>query len=886
MAPGARALLVFALAAGCGARQAPPLPMCQRDAAPFRLALDGEWRLRSSADVDTDPVSVSTLGYDSARWYATTVPSTVSGTLAQAGAAGGDPFVGMNLRNLPSTDYPIGAGFGDYDLSDDSVFAVPWWYRTEFTVPSGFDGERVWLRLEGVNYRAQIWLNGRRIADEKSIVGTFRTFELDVTEDVTACQTNVLAVEVWAQRHDELGWNWVDWNPFPPDKDMGLWRPVVVETSGPVRLRHPYVHPRLPASTHAELTVAVDAINATSDERTVTLAGQIEDRTFTQTITLAPSETRTVTFAPADFPALAIDGPRLWWPAQLGSPELYSLALSATVDGAVSDRATTTFGIREVTSELRSDNTRLFSINGKPILVRGAGFAPDMFLRWPDQRIDDELAYVADMHLNAVRLEGKLGIDRLYDDCDRAGILVIPGWCCCDHWEDWSNWDAEDYSVARASLVDQIEQLRAHPSVMVWLQGSDNAPPPDVEQMYVDVLNGLDWPNPQIASANSSNTPVLGISGLKMPGPYMWVPPNYWYLDTTRGGAFGFDTETSAGAAIPPVESLRKFIPGDHLWPVDSVWLFHSGSATFVPLDVYQRALETRYGASLDVEDFADKSQLAAYEGVRAMFEAYGRNRYGATGVIQWMLNNAWPGVIWHLYDYFLKPGGGYFGAKKANQPLHVQYSYDDASVVVTTLGGAAPGLDVAATIVTLDGTETVTRHATVDLAADATKVALSLADVTPPSPAYFVDLTLRDAGGAVVDRNLYWLSSQPDVLDFADADWYHTPTLQDADLTGLQSMPMTSLAATATRRDDGDDTVVTVTLSNASTMLAFFTRVEIAASDGGDELVPVRWSDNDVSLRASESRTLEARLPHAAGPLLIRWRGWNVTAGALALSP
>jgi len=179
-----------------------------------------------------------------------------------------------------------------------------------------------------------------------------------------------------------------------------------------------------------------------------------------------------------------------------------------------------------------------------------------------------------------------------------------------------------------------------------------------------------------------------------------------------------------------------------------------------------------------------------------------------------------------------------------------------------------------------------VTRHATVDLAADTTKVALSLADVTPPSPAYFVDLTLRDAGGAVVDRNLYWLSSQPDVLDFADADWYHTPTLQDADLTGLQSMPMTSLAATATRRDDGDDTVVTVTLSNASTMLAFFTRVEIAASDGGDELVPVRWSDNDVSLRASESRTLEARLPHAAGPLLIRWRGWNVTAGALALSP
>ncbi|MGZ3440917.1 MAG: glycoside hydrolase family 2 protein, partial [Polyangia bacterium] len=695
----------------------------------------------------------------------------------------------MNLRNLPSMDYPIGAGFGDYDLDDHSAFAVPWWYRTEFTLPSGFAGERVWLRLEGVSYRAQIWLNGRRVADEKSIVGTFRTFELDVTDEVTACQPNVLAIEVWAQRHDELGWNWVDWNPFPPDKDMGLWRPVVVESSGPVRLCHPYVHARLPAGDppgHAELTVAVDAENATATDETAIVTGRIEDRTFTQSITLAPSEKRTITFTPAAFPAaLSLAAPRLWWPAQLGSPELYSLALDAAVDGAASDHASTTFGIREITSELTADGARLFHVNGKPLLVRGAGFAPDLFLRWPDQRIDDELAYVADMRLNAIRLEGKLGIDRLYDDCDRAGVLVIAGWCCCDHWDQWSTWDAEDYAVARASLTDQIEQLRAHPSVLVWLHGSDNAPPLDVEQSYVDILKGLDWPNPQLASANSTDTPVLGISGLKMPGPYMWVPPSYWYVDDTRGGAFGFDTETSAGAAIPPVESLRKFLPTEHLWPVDAFWLYHSGSSTFVPLDVYQRALDARYGAAASLDDFVDKSQLAAYEGVRAMFEAYGRNRYRATGVIQWMLNNAWPGVIWHLYDYYLKPGGGYFGAKKANEPLHVQYSYDDATVVVTTLGAAAAGLDVTATVLALDGSEVTTRRATIDLGADATRVALSLADVAPPTTTYFVDLTLRDASGALRSRNLYWLSTRADLLDDAHADWYHTPTLQDADLTG-----------------------------------------------------------------------------------------------------
>ena len=876
---------------GCGGAKAPPpLPQCDRPTTPFAVELHDDWRLASSAGgADADAVTLSTLGYDMRRWYATTVPSTVSGTLAQAGAAGGDPFFGMNLRNLPSMSYPIGAGFGDYDLADDSAFAVPWWYRTEFTLPGGVAGERVWLRLQGVSYRAQVWLNGRRIADEKSVVGTFRSFELDVTDAVTACQPNVLAIEVWAQRHDELGWNWVDWNPFPPDKDMGLWRPVVVATSGPVRLRHPYVHARLPATDppgHAELTVAVDAENATDDAVTATVTGRIEARTFAQPVTLGPHEKRTITFAPDAFAALVVESPRLWWPAALGSPELYALDVSADVDGAQSDHASTSFGIREVTSELTADQARLFRINGKPLLIRGAGFAPDLFLRWPDQRIDDELAYVSDMQLNAVRLEGKLGIDRLYDDCDRAGILVIPGWCCCDHWEDWAHWDAEDYAVARASLMDQATELRTHPSVMVWLHGSDDAPFDDVEKMYVDVLTSVDWPNPQVNSANSAKTPILGVSGLKMPGPYMWVPPNYWYVDQTRGGAFGFDTETSAGAAIPPVESLKKFLPADHLWPVDAFWLYHSGSSTFVPLDVYQRALDARYGPARSLDDFVDKSQLAAYEGVRAMFEAYGRNRYRATGVIQWMLNNAWPGVIWHLYDYYLKPGGGYFGAKKANEPLHVQYSYDDGSVVVTTLGAAAAGLDVTAALLATDGSEVVTRHATVDLGADETKVALSLADVTPPASTYFVDLTLRDAAGAVVSRNLYWLSARADVLDDAHADWYHTPSLQDADLTGLQAMALVDVAATAAaRRDDGDDAIVSVTLTNASAGLAFFVRLEAAASLDGDELVPVRWSDNDVSLRPGEARTLEARVSRAAGaPLVVRWRGWNVAAASTVL--
>ena len=175
----------------------------------------------------------------------------------------------------------------------------------------------------------------------------------------------------------------------------------------------------------------------------------------------------------------------------------------------------------------------------------------------------------------------------------------------------------------------------------------------------------------------------MGATGVKMTGPYEYIAPSYWYLDTKFGGAHGFNTETSPGPAPPPIESLRRMLPEDKLWPINPAWDYHAGGGAFKDIHVFTEALNARYGTAASVEDYARKAQMMAYEGHRAMFEAFGRNKYTSTGVIQWMLNNAWPGLIWHLYDWYLRPGGSYFGAKKANQPLHVQYSYDDRSVVV-----------------------------------------------------------------------------------------------------------------------------------------------------------------------------------------------------------
>ena len=124
-------------------------------------------------------------------------------------------------------------------------------------------------------------------------------------------------------------------------------------------------------------------------------------------------------------------------------------------------------------------------------------------------------------------------------------------------------------------------------------------------------------------------------------------------------------------------------LPEADWWPIDSVWTYHAGGGQFATLRTFTDALTARYGAPTGLDDFSEKSQLMTYEGERAMFEAYGRNRYSATGVIQWMLENGWPSMIWHLYDYYLRPGGGYFGAKKALEPVHVMYSYDDRSIAV-----------------------------------------------------------------------------------------------------------------------------------------------------------------------------------------------------------
>ncbi len=320
--------------------------------------------------------------------------------------------------------------------------------------------------------------------------------------------------------------------------------------------------------------------------------------TWKQAVELASGESKTVRFAPEQFAQLKLAAPRLWLPYTIGTPNLYTAALRFEIeaDAGVSDRAEVTFGIREVTSELTDKGHRLFKINGRKILIRGAAWAPDMFLRPKSKKLDADLAYVRDMGLNTIRLEGRIDRDEFFDKTDKLGILVMPGWTCCDAWEKWKRWSPETHAIAKASMNDQSLRLRNHPSVFVWLYGSDNPPPADVEQMYLSVLKDTEWPNPSVSSASEQKTKVTGESGVKMTGPYEYVPPVYWLADTKAGGAYGYNTETSPGPAIPTRESLEKFIPKDHLWPIDDVWNFHAGGERFTTVNIFTDGLNRRYG--------------------------------------------------------------------------------------------------------------------------------------------------------------------------------------------------------------------------------------------------------------------------------------------------
>ena len=848
------------------------------------------WQLASACSLPADGGQISTAGFHPEGWLATTVPSTV--LAAQVAAKNlPDPFYGDNLRHLPGMSYAVGTNFSNQPMPPDSPYRCGWWYRTTFTTPDKHPGsERAWLHFAGINYRADIWVNGKKIADKEHIAGAYRTYDLDVTEALNPHGENVLAVETWAPTENDLGINWVDWNPCPPDKDMGLWGAVSLETTGIVTVRSPM------AATHftddtlhtAELTVYAELHNTADHPVRGTVTGLAAGARFSMPVELSAHEDRTVTFTPATTPALRFTDPKPWWPYGMGDPHLEQLTVGFRPATGTEEQASVPFGFREVRSELTGTGSRLFRINGKPILIRGAGWSPDMLLREDNQRLRYQLQMVRDMHLNTIRLEGKLETPEFFRLADEQGVLVLMGWCCCDMWEHWDQWQPEQLQIAADSLHDQMLRLRHHASLLVWLNGSDNAPPANVERAYLDVEAATHWPNPVIASASATDTVHSGPSGVKMTGPYDYVAPGYWYLDTDRyGGAWGFNTETSPGPAIPSLASRRRFLTDPEAWPPTADWSLHNGGGEFKTLNVFDEAMAGTYAKPTSAADYERMGQTMAYDSERAMYEAYSRNKHQTGGVIQWMLNNAWPSMIWHLYDYYLEAGAGYFATKKACEPLHIQYSYDDRGVVVvnSTYTLTPARLHASVQVHSLDWRPLFSAEHDLDSAPDSSQQIALIPErlYTGSDRLLLIDLKLTDSAGKLVSHNDYWVPTTLTTFDWPRTDYTHTPALRYEDLAALTHLPQAAVQSTAELRTTAQGREVTVHLQNSSQSLAFQLHAAMR-TPSGDLVAPVFWSDNWIELAPGETETLTAQIPATITiPLAVEVAGWNTPATTLA---
>jgi exo-1,4-beta-D-glucosaminidase len=441
--------------------------------------------------------------------------------------------------------------------------------------------------------------------------------------------------------------------------------------------------------------------------------------------------------------------------------------------------------------------------------------------------------------------------------------------------------------------------LRNHPSIYMWMLGSDKLPCPELEMKYVGLFKKYDPSRPYATSAGGAGTDdnkivaevplvseISGPTGMKMLGPYAWTPPYYWFTDTKLGGAWGFNTETCPGASIAPLASLRKMIPEEALWPIDKkYWEYHTGRNEFTSLDRDINAINARYGKSNGVDEFAFKAQVNNYEIMRPQFEAFVANKPKSTGLVQWQLNSAWPKLIWQLYDTYLQPNGSFYGVKKACTPLHAiyRYGFDDIYLANEDLE-AANGLSLKIRVFDIHSKEIFSDQWKGDIPSNISKVIYKLPEIKNLTPVYFLDLRIYAQDGKEVDHNFYWLSTKKDVLDYTAAKklpWpYYTPTKQYADFTALNELPKVKPDCNYEYSKDNEFGHVTLTVKNTSDAIAFFNFFDVQDPQTHEPVLPIYWDDNYVSILPGETRTYNAKffLSDLEGEKpVVAVKGWNV---------
>ncbi len=886
----------------------------------------GGWEVQSSAVATQTGAQISTPGFSTSTWLPVAnddagAPGTEIEALAQNGKCPGDTALqpvnqGSSSPNSVffSTNMESCYGFmGSIGADTVAQFSVPWWWRADFT-PNLQAGQVATLILNGVVGSANVWVNGQEVATSGTVTGAYTKFSFNITGLVSS-GTNSLAIEVNPNNPTTMfTLDDVDWNQIPPDNNTGIQFPVQLAVDRALSDGNAHVVENNAADlSSSALTVKSDITNNTTTAQTglvtatITPPGNGTPSTVSQTVTVPASTTQTVTFTPSQFPALTITSPQVWWPYQMGAQPLYTLSTSVSQGSTVLNSTSETFGIRNVTSYLTGSSTaepsgaRAFKINGVPIVIRGGGFSPNIFLHYSAADIGKQIALMKNMGVNTIRLEGHIMPANFFEQMDQAGMLVNAGYQCCDAWELQSSGltTTADFDLAPTAQQESV--------TLSAFQQAD----------FTD--STFSSPVPIISSAEYRSSPQLGVSGEKE-GPYDWVPPNYWYdtthfdtrdsTQTNAGGSWGYDSEESAGDTVPTLDSLNRFMSASdesNLWQNSTFNQYHLNyeptcgtNYTFGTMCKFDAALGARYGTPTSLSQYVEEAQAQDYENTRAQFEAFidhaNSTPLPSTGTIYWQMNKGWPSLLWNLYNSDGDQAGSYFGTQEANRTLHALYALDNGTITLDNLSNTAQsGLSVESKVYSLAGSVLDDQTASnVTLASQQVlnKVLTPKVPASTPVQVYFVELLLKQ-NGTLIDRNVYWLSTQQDVVNWKKSLGKPVGAITTyANLQSLQTLPQSSISATATTATqsgpDGADRATTVTITNtSSSTVAFLLRADVRRGTAGgqelagdNELQSSIWQDNDITLFPGESQTLTVTWNSAdlqGATAVVSVSGWNV---------
>jgi hypothetical protein len=881
--------------------------------------------LQSSEIVKAPGDSLSLAGYPlNDYWFPVTVPSTVLTGLV-ANHVYPDPYQGMNNMLIPDASDSFNHEWHLEQYSHLPNVPNPWkkpyWYRTVFSVPSTDKGKHFELIFKGINYRAEVWLNGRRFADSSQMVGMFAEYHLDVSAGIVAGGPNALAVEIYPldypglPAHPQLnalgdfylnggptgdigknvtmlcsvGWDWI---PEVRDRNMGIWQPIYLRTSGQVVISQPHVItdlPALPDTGLARVSLKLHLTNYATAAQNGKLSVSISPETFMgpsihfdRDISLEAGGSRDVSLSPDDVAALELHHPRLWWPNGYGNPDLYRVRLQYKDGSGISDDTSFLIGIRSVgsrTVEVNGWLRRDFYVNGKRVHLVGGAWVPDMLLNRDSVRYDYELHLCRNANVNLVRIWGG-GIgetDDFYTIADRYGLLV---------WQDfWITGDTQgefkgsaDYplqgGVFVRNMISTILRIRNHPSLLVWTGGNEGHARLELYNAMRDSVASMDGTRPFIPSSSGfakqskdwkGSWPDNKASGVYSGGSYWYQDPATYYKLVDAGKDWVFKDETGLPSQ-PPYNSLIKIIPNlvpDSTlpFPLNNSWGYHDACEGAARYSKYYGAMKDHFGAPVSVRDFSEKMQLLNADGYRGIFEAAGHRLNQTGGVMLWKLNAAFPSVVWQIYDWYLEPNAGYYFMQRACEPVHVQLNLDDSLVaVVNRTYRPRKGLSVSASVLGLDGSVLYEKSAPVSLDTTDVREILPLGSVLAAAKGVsFVVLELKDAEGKRLSHNVYWMAPAND-------------------FTSLRSMPSAHVESTVLRVEKtAKEYRYTLRFKNTSRQLAFFLNPQVV--QGGAEIMPSFWSDNYFSLAAGGSTTVTVSIPMektTKGDLSLVLEGWN----------